>query len=78
MISADVIVVGAGLAGTCAAQTLGSRGFSVILVDPQSHCPALFRAEKLEPDQVQLLRKLGLFNHVLPHARPILDILIVL
>jgi 2-polyprenyl-6-methoxyphenol hydroxylase-like FAD-dependent oxidoreductase len=71
MISADVIVVGAGLAGCCAAETLGRRGFSVILVDPQADCPPLFRAEKLEPDQVQLLRKLGLFERLLPLARRI-------
>src|SRR5262245_15072638 len=74
MISADVIVVGAGLAGTCAAETLGRRGLSVIVVDPQSRCPSLFRAETLEPDQVQILRKLGLFTHLLPQARRIREI----
>jgi 2-polyprenyl-6-methoxyphenol hydroxylase-like FAD-dependent oxidoreductase len=74
MTSADVIVVGAGLAGTCAAETLARQGISVILVDPRAQCPPLFRAEKLEPDQVELLRKLRLFTNLLPHARRIREI----
>jgi 2-polyprenyl-6-methoxyphenol hydroxylase-like FAD-dependent oxidoreductase len=74
MLSADVIIVGGGLAGTCAAEVLGRRGLSVILVDPQPQCPALFRAEKIEPDQVELLRKLGLFAQLLPRLRRIREI----
>jgi 2-polyprenyl-6-methoxyphenol hydroxylase-like FAD-dependent oxidoreductase len=68
-ISAEIIVVGAGLAGATAAAVLGQQGRRVILVDPRPSCPPLFRAEKLEPDQVQILRKLGLLEPLLPHAR---------
>ena len=74
MTSADVIVVGAGVAGACAAEVLGRSGISVILVDPRPSCPPLFRAEKLEPDQVQILRKLGLFEKLLPQVRQIREI----
>lgn len=70
-ISAEIIVVGAGLAGAAAAALLGQQGRRVILVDPRPSCPPLFRAEKLEPDQVQILRKLGLLGPLLPHARRI-------
>jgi 2-polyprenyl-6-methoxyphenol hydroxylase-like FAD-dependent oxidoreductase len=68
-ISAEIIVVGAGLAGAIAAAVLGQQGRRVILVDAWPSCPPLFRAEKLEPDQVQILRKLGLLQPLLPHAR---------
>jgi 2-polyprenyl-6-methoxyphenol hydroxylase-like FAD-dependent oxidoreductase len=74
MTSADVIVVGAGVAGACAAEVLGRTGISVILVDPRPSCPPLFRAEKLEPDQVQILRRLGLLEQLLPQVRQIREI----
>jgi 2-polyprenyl-6-methoxyphenol hydroxylase-like FAD-dependent oxidoreductase len=64
----DVIVVGAGLAGTLAAAVLGQQGFRVILVDPRSTCPPVFKAEKIEPDQSLLLRKFGLLESLLPRA----------
>jgi 2-polyprenyl-6-methoxyphenol hydroxylase-like FAD-dependent oxidoreductase len=73
-ISAEIIVVGAGMAGVIAAVVLGQRGHSVILVDPRPSCPALFRAEKLEPDQAQMLHKLGLLEHLKPHARRVREV----
>jgi 2-polyprenyl-6-methoxyphenol hydroxylase-like FAD-dependent oxidoreductase len=66
--SAHIIVVGAGLAGTTAAAVLGQQGWQVILVDPRLSCPPIFRAEKIEPDQVQLLRKFGLLEPLLHRA----------
>jgi 2-polyprenyl-6-methoxyphenol hydroxylase-like FAD-dependent oxidoreductase len=69
----DIIVVGAGLAGSVAACVLGRR-WSVTLVDPQPSCPPVFKAEKIEPDQAELLRKLGLMEILLPHAGRIREI----
>jgi 2-polyprenyl-6-methoxyphenol hydroxylase-like FAD-dependent oxidoreductase len=56
-----IIVIGAGMAGTAAA-VLGARGLSVTLIDQRPTCPPIFKAEKIEPDQAQLLRKLGLMD----------------
>ncbi|HVN19425.1 MAG TPA: FAD-dependent monooxygenase [Dongiaceae bacterium] len=66
-------MVGAGLAGATAAHILG-RQWRVTLVDPRSSCPPVFRAEKIEPDQVDLLRELGLGETLLPHTRRVYQI----
>ncbi len=67
----DVIIVGAGLAGASAAAVLGKKGVRVVLVDPQETYPPCFKAEKIEPDQSLLFRKLGLMEGLLPHIRRI-------
>jgi 2-polyprenyl-6-methoxyphenol hydroxylase-like FAD-dependent oxidoreductase len=64
----DIVIVGAGLAGTTAASVLGRQGWRIALVDPSPIFPAIFKAEKLEPDQVALLRKFDLLDLVLPQA----------
>jgi 2-polyprenyl-6-methoxyphenol hydroxylase-like FAD-dependent oxidoreductase len=71
---ADVIIVGAGLAGSAAASVLGKQGRRVILVDSRLTFPAVFKAEKIEPDQVELLRRMGLLELILPRARRIREI----
>ncbi|MFO1207027.1 MAG: NAD(P)/FAD-dependent oxidoreductase [Burkholderiales bacterium] len=71
----DVVVVGAGLAGAATSTVLARRGLKVILVDPYPEFPPLFRAEKLEPSQAALLRKLGLFEGVQPGTRLIREII---
>jgi 2-polyprenyl-6-methoxyphenol hydroxylase-like FAD-dependent oxidoreductase len=70
----NIIVVGAGLAGTTAAAVLGQQGYRVTLVDPRPCCPPVFKAEKIEPDQVRLLRKLGLLERLLPRAGRIREV----
>ena len=49
--SADIIVVGAGLAGVTAATVLGQQGRKVILVDPRPSYPSVFKAEKIHAHQ---------------------------
>ncbi|HTW58523.1 MAG TPA: FAD-dependent monooxygenase [Terriglobales bacterium] len=66
-LSSDIIIVGAGPAGAALASVLG-RSRRVILVDPHATCPPLFRAEKVEREQVRLLRKLGLLESLLPYS----------
>lgn len=73
-ISADVAIVGAGAAGTIAAAALAQKGLSVVLLDPRADFPPLFRAEKLEPDNEQMLRELGLFECLLPHVGVIREV----
>jgi 2-polyprenyl-6-methoxyphenol hydroxylase-like FAD-dependent oxidoreductase len=72
--SADIIVVGTGLAGTAAAVVLGKQGFRVTLVDARAPYPAVFKAEKIEPDQAHVLRKFDLLDALLPRAGHIRDI----
>lgn len=62
----DVLIVGAGMAGVTAAIVLGRAGWRVTLLDPQSTFPSLFRAEKIEPDQAELLRKFDLLDCLRP------------
>src|SRR5438309_10949477 len=64
----DIIVVGAGLAGATAALVLDKQGWRVTLIDPRATCPPVFKAEKIEPDQVRMLRKFGLLDLLLPCA----------
>jgi 2-polyprenyl-6-methoxyphenol hydroxylase-like FAD-dependent oxidoreductase len=65
-LSAEVVIVGAGLAGTALANVLGRRGVRVILLDPKASCAPILKAEKIEREQVLLLRKLGLLEHLIP------------
>jgi len=67
-VSAEIIIVGAGLAGSTLAAVLGQQGRRVILVDPRPSCPQVFKAEKLDVDQVQLLRKFGLLERLVPYS----------
>jgi len=67
----DVAIVGGGLAGTAAAVALARAGLRVALIDVHASVPAGFKAEKLEPDQIALLRQLGLMDGLLPTAIPI-------
>jgi 2-polyprenyl-6-methoxyphenol hydroxylase-like FAD-dependent oxidoreductase len=50
------------------ASVLGQRGQRVILVDPRQSYPPVFKAEKIDQDQVHLLRKLDLLECLLPYS----------
>lgn len=72
---ADIVVVGAGLAGSAVAAVLARRGLAVTVVDPYTEFPSMFRAEKIEPNQADLFRRLGLFDGVEPATRLIREII---
>jgi 2-polyprenyl-6-methoxyphenol hydroxylase-like FAD-dependent oxidoreductase len=55
----DVVVIGAGLAGTCLAGRLARDGRSVALIDTQAVHPHDFRAEKYGSAQMSLFESLG-------------------
>ena len=61
----QVAIVGGGLAGSLAAAMLGRDGVDVVLVDPNREYPAEFRCEKLDGDQMAILRRTGLADAVL-------------
>src|SRR3954466_6731632 len=64
----DIAIAGAGLAGSLAATMLGRAGYSVTLIDPFETCRPDFRCEKLEEAHVEMLRKAGVLDQVLPAA----------
>ena len=58
----DVIVVGAGPAGSAAALTLARAGFDVVLVDQQAFPRDKVCGDGLIPDAHHALRRLGLLR----------------
>jgi 2-polyprenyl-6-methoxyphenol hydroxylase-like FAD-dependent oxidoreductase len=68
--TADVAIVGGGLAGSLAAAMLGRAGIDAILIDPHTEYPPDFRCEKLDGDQVRILQKTGLADAILRACTP--------
>jgi geranylgeranyl reductase family protein len=66
----DVIVVGAGPAGSAAARTLASAGFDVVLVDQHAFPRDKVCGDGLIPDAHEALRRLGVFEAVKARAEP--------
>lgn len=75
LIRRDVLVIGAGLAGSAAAAVLARSGLAVTVIDPYPVFPPLFRAEKIEPDQAALLHSLDLLDSVKQKTRLIREII---
>ncbi len=65
----EVIVVGAGPAGSAAAITLARAGFDVVLVDQHAFPRDKVCGDGLIPDAHHALRRLGLLDAVLARAR---------
>lgn len=72
--SVDIAIIGGGLSGSVAATVLGRAGYKVVLIDNHASYPNLFKAEKLEPDQIALLRKMSLLDCMLPLSVPIAEV----
>jgi 2-polyprenyl-6-methoxyphenol hydroxylase-like FAD-dependent oxidoreductase len=62
ILCADVVIVGAGIAGSVLAHVLARQGVDAIVVDLHGAYPADFRCEKFNPDQIELLRELGVLD----------------
>lgn len=67
----DVIVVGAGPAGSAAAITLARAGLDVVLVDQQAFPRDKVCGDGLIPDAHQALQRLGLLDAVLARAKQV-------
>lgn len=70
MQNTDVAIVGGGLAGSLTAAMLGRAGIDAIMIDPHTEYPTDFRCEKLDGDQVAILKKTGLADAVLRASTP--------
>lgn len=64
----DAIVIGAGPAGSAAAITLASRGFSTCLVDRASFPRPKVCGDGLTPRALATLKRLGVWHRLEPHA----------
>jgi len=58
--SYDVIVVGAGIAGSSLAYAMGKQGRKVLVVERDLTTPDTFRGELLQPGGIKKLKELGL------------------
>ena len=65
----EVLVVGAGPAGSAAARTLALAGFDVVLVDAQAFPRDKVCGDGLIPDAHHAMRKLGVLDEVMSLAR---------
>ena len=67
----DILIIGAGLAGSCLAHSLSTSKISCCVIDTKAEYPENFRADKLEHNQIAALRELQLDQFVLPKSAPI-------
>jgi flavin-dependent dehydrogenase len=67
----DVLVVGAGPAGSACAQTLAQAGLVVVLVDQHEFPRDKICGDGLIPDAHAALQRLGVLDQVLAHARSV-------
>jgi 2-polyprenyl-6-methoxyphenol hydroxylase-like FAD-dependent oxidoreductase len=72
----EIVVIGGGLAGLCAAWLLGRQGIVTRVIEQSAECRPCFKAEKLEPFQSRLMRKFGLLDERRPNSDPIEEIIV--
>jgi flavin-dependent dehydrogenase len=70
-VDADVIIIGSGFAGSCAAYVLSAQGIRSLVIERCDPYPKAFRAEKIEPNQAEALRKFGMLDFRKPLAGPL-------
>ncbi len=70
MVHCDIVVVGAGLAGTIAALAYADQGHDVVCVAPRSETKD-GRTTALMDQSISLLSRLGLWDEIRPFAAPL-------
>jgi 2-polyprenyl-6-methoxyphenol hydroxylase-like FAD-dependent oxidoreductase len=74
---ADIVIIGAGLAGSLAALVIARRGMRVVMVDRHAAFPPEFRCEKFSTPQMALLRELDVVDCLSEVTQPYDRILVV-
>ncbi len=67
--TSDVLVIGAGPAGSACAQTLGQAGLDALLVDQHNFPRDKVCGDGLIPDAHEAFRRLGVADEVMAHAQ---------
>ncbi|WGO98412.1 FAD-dependent monooxygenase [Saccharophagus degradans] len=67
----DILIIGAGLSGTCLAHVLSRASIRSCVIDQKEVYPENFRADKLEYNQIAAFREFGLDQFIVPRAEPI-------
>jgi flavin-dependent dehydrogenase len=67
----DVLVVGAGPAGSACAQTLAAAGLDVLLVDQHAFPRDKVCGDGLIPDSHAALKRLGVYDEVMAQAQAV-------
>ncbi|MFN8892261.1 MAG: NAD(P)/FAD-dependent oxidoreductase, partial [Betaproteobacteria bacterium] len=70
-LACDVLVIGAGPAGSACAQRLASRGCHVVLADQHAFPRDKICGDGLIPDAHAALARLGVLDEVLARAQPV-------
>jgi geranylgeranyl reductase family protein len=73
----DVLVIGAGPAGSACAQRLAGRGLDVVLVDQHDFPRDQVCGDGLSPDAHAALRQLGVYDEVAALATPVQHVRVV-
>ncbi len=68
MLSADVLVVGAGPVGTVAALALAQQGLKVIICEAGADCALDLRASTFHPPTLEMLDELGVANDIIDYG----------
>lgn len=67
----DIAIVGAGFAGLNLAHALRNSSLAVAVIDKRETFPDIFRAEKIEPHQAEMMREIGTLKYRTPKSDPI-------
>lgn len=70
----EVVVVGGGFAGSCAAVFLDQQNIRSALIDPSKILPKDFRCEKFNREQMATLERLGVARAIEKNCTPLDDI----
>jgi 2-polyprenyl-6-methoxyphenol hydroxylase-like FAD-dependent oxidoreductase len=70
---ADVVIVGGGFAGLCAARALGRGGRKVVVLEARTGTDPRFRGELMHPPAVAVLAELGLLAPLLADGGVMVD-----
>jgi 2-polyprenyl-6-methoxyphenol hydroxylase-like FAD-dependent oxidoreductase len=73
MVRADVVIVGGGFAGMCAARALADGKRRIVILEARTGADPRFRGELMHPPAVEILSQLGLLGPLLRAGGALVD-----